>query len=55
VYDALGRCVQDVLHESLAPGRHFISLRLDRLTPGLYSYVLQSGRNSQSRSMIIVR
>jgi aminopeptidase N len=55
VYDALGRCVQDVLHESLAPGRHFISLRLDRLTPGLYSYALQSGRNSQSRSMIIVR
>lgn len=55
VYDTLGREVSTLLKRNMRAGQHFISLDASDLASGIYFVTLQSGANSVTRKIALVR
>jgi hypothetical protein len=55
VYDLLGREVAVLVDERKAPGSHEVSFNAAGLASGIYFYRLQSGSQTLSRKMVILR
>jgi hypothetical protein len=55
IYDAAGREVMTVLDGDMAEGLHEIPVRADGMASGVYFYRLTSGRDIDTKKMVILR
>ena len=56
VYDVQGRRVLTALDRSPQPaGQHQVTLRLEKLPPGVYLYHLQAGERAATRRLVVAR
>jgi hypothetical protein len=56
VYDVQGRRVLAALDRSPMPGgQHQVTLRLEKLPPGVYLYRLQAGESAATRRLVVAR
>jgi hypothetical protein len=55
VYDALGRLVERLVDETLAPGYHRLRWDASGLPSGLYLYRLRAGDFVETRRMMLLK
>ena len=55
VYDVMGRHVGTLVQENQKTGVHKQKLQTTMLNPGVYYYVLTSGKNRMSRTMVVIQ
>lgn len=55
VYDILGREVKTLVNEKQKPGKYKVFLSSERLSSGVYFYVLSAGDFREAKRMVIIR
>lgn len=55
VWDVLGRKVATLVNEKMEAGEYSVVFHAENLTSGVYFYTLQSGNNSVTKKMMLVR